>query len=140
MYKIEKKFTVPIGHRLKKHDGRCHSIHGHNFTILVGLEAHELNDNDMIIDFSDLKRLVNSVLDEYDHTLLVNKEDESWVKPLVDKLGIRFKVFDDFDHDPTAEKLSEKLYYDIQDVLTPMNICVDYVTVYENENSKATYS
>jgi len=48
MYKVEKKFTLPIGHRLSKHQGRCFSLHGHNFTVLVGVKAELLNENDMV--------------------------------------------------------------------------------------------
>ena len=51
MYKIEKRFTLPIGHRLSKHKGRCFSIHGHNFDVLVGIKSPTLNDNDMILDY-----------------------------------------------------------------------------------------
>ena len=93
MYRIEKRFTVPIGHRLSKHPGRCASIHGHNFVIYVGLKTFQLNENDMIIDFSDLKEFVNTLLDDYDHTLLVNKTDTDWLTPLAQKLGLRASVF-----------------------------------------------
>ena len=140
MYRIEKRFTVPIGHRLSKHKGRCSSIHGHNFTILVGIKSKKLNENDMIIDFSDLKGIVNALLDDYDHKLLVNKKDAEWMEPLAKGLDLRASIFDHEDHDPTAERLSEQLYMKLTDLFKPVNLKLDYVTVYENENSKATYS
>lgn len=140
MYRIEKRFTVPIGHRLSKHKGRCSSIHGHNFTILVGIKAKKLNENDMIIDFSDLKGIVNALLDDYDHMMLVNKVDLEWMKPLADGLSLRARIFDNEDHDPTAERLSEQLYMKLTELFKPLNIKLEYVKVYENENSKATYS
>lgn len=140
MYRIEKRFTVPIGHRLSKHQGRCSSIHGHNFTILVGIKAERLNDNDMIIDFSNLKELANDVLDDYDHKLLVNKKDAEWMAPLAKELDLRASIFDHEGHDPTAERLSEQLYIKLNDLFKVVNIKLEYVTVYENENSKATFS
>jgi 6-pyruvoyltetrahydropterin/6-carboxytetrahydropterin synthase len=142
MFRIEKRFTVPIGHRLSKHKGRCFSIHGHNFTVLVGLMANNLNVNDMIIDFSDLKSIVNEILDSYDHTLLVNKRDADWVIPLAQQLGTRAQIFHEEEYDPTAERLAEKLFKDLYKVFInrEANFEVEYVTVYENENSKATYS
>jgi 6-pyruvoyltetrahydropterin/6-carboxytetrahydropterin synthase len=140
MYRIEKRFTLPIGHRLSKHPDRCASIHGHNFIILVGLKAEQLNENDMIIDFSNLKQLVNLVLDDYDHALLVNEVDRGWMVEITEKLGMRGIVLDGDGSDPTAEKLSEHLFKRLDELLGKMDLTVDYITVYENENSKATYS
>jgi len=140
MFRIEKRFTIPIGHRLSKHKGRCASIHGHNFTILVGLRHFELNKNDMIIDFSALKGRVNEVIDQYDHALLVNQKDALWMTPLAKELCLRAQVFDYEDHDPTAERLSEKLFHDLTKRFEHDPFEVEYITVYENENSKATYS
>lgn len=139
MYRIEKKFTLPIGHRLSKHNGRCHSLHGHNIDIYVGLKAETLNENDMIIDFSELKRLVNTILDEYDHVLIVNNNDSEWAKKLESELHMRIKVLG---VDPTAEVLSAHFFNRLDSMFRgySADFYLDYVTVYENENSKATYS
>jgi len=138
MYKIEKRFTLPIGHRLSKHDGRCFSIHGHNFTVLVGLKSVILDENDMIIDFAELKHIVNNFLDQLDHCLMLNENDKETVEK-VKELGLRmFPV----PFDPTAERLAETIYYYVENVLRipPFeHIMMDYVMVYENENSKATF-
>lgn len=142
MYRIEKRFTIPIGHRLSKNLDKCFSVHGHNFQLLVGLRSRRLNENDMIMDFSELKSIVNKILDDYDHALLINRSDSEWASTLAEQLGIRIKVMhDQFNFDPTAERLSEQLFYVIQDQINKYDgIFVEYVTVYENENSKATYS
>lgn len=138
MYKIEKRFTLPIGHRLSKHAGRCFSIHGHNFSVLVGLKSAVLNENDMIIDFSELKHIVNNFLDQLDHCLMLNENDKETLEKVKD-LGLRmFPV----PFDPTAERLAETIYYYVENSfqIEPFeNIIVDYVTVFENENSKATF-
>lgn len=137
MYKLEKRFTLPIGHRLSKHKGRCFSIHGHNFTILVGVKADELNENDMIIDFSDLKKLVAPILDGLDHCLLLNQDDIEIAEQLKN-LGMRTMLIGS---DPTAEHIAERLYKLLRHNLSQQfpEVYMDYVTVYENENSKATY-
>lgn len=139
MYRVVKKFTLPIGHRLSKHDGRCFSIHGHNVSVLVGLKAKTLNENDMVIDFADLKHIVNNFLDKLDHCLMLNENDKETIKKIKD-LDIRtFQV----PFDPTAERLAETIYYYVEQAfeIEPFkHIIIDYVTVYENENSGATYS
>jgi len=139
MHYIEKRFTLPIGHRLSKHKGRCFSIHGHNFTVLVGVKAHELNENDMIIDFSDLKAIVSGFLDNLDHCLLLNENKDQDLVDLLKKMDMRVTAVD---FDPTAEKLSSEIYWEIERTLSRMYplVMMDYVTVFENENSKATYN
>jgi 6-pyruvoyltetrahydropterin/6-carboxytetrahydropterin synthase len=139
MHKIEKKFTFPMGHRLSKHDGRCFNIHGHNFTILVGVKCRSLDDNNMVIDFYNLKKIVEPILDFYDHSLMLNECDfEQYGKPLSD-LGMRINLVPN--GDPTAELLSKVIYEQIQKELNKDRpwVLMDYVTVFENENSKATY-
>ena len=138
MFYIEKRFTLPIGHRLSKHKGRCYSIHGHNFIVLVGVKASKLNDDDMIIDFSNLKAVVSGFLDNLDHCLLLNVKKDKDLLDLLHKMDMRVTGVD---FDPTAEKLSFEIYSNIKKTLEKMykGVIMDYVTVYENENSKATY-
>ena len=137
MYRVERRFTLPIGHRLSLHKGRCSSIHGHNFTVLVGVMSEKLNENYMVIDFADLKAVVDGLLDQLDHCLMINETDYKIGQELR-KMGMRVM---NVDYDPTAEKLSEDLYKQIKRTLEKMypDVKMEYVTVYENENSKATY-
>ena len=138
MYRIEKRFTFPMGHRLSKHRGRCFSLHGHNFVVLIGVMSEKLNDDDMLIDFANLKSLVGGFLDGLDHCLLLNESDSKLAKQL-EEAGMRVLTVD---HDPTAEKLSEEIFTSIDMALQKMHpeVKLEYVTVFENENSKATYS
>lgn len=138
MFYIEKRFTLPIGHRLSKHEGRCYSIHGHNFTVLVGVKSRKLNKNDMVIDFSELKSVVNGFLDNLDHCLLLNENKDSDLIETLKNSGMRVTGVD---FDPTAERFSYEIYVHLQKTLQKMypEISMDYVTVFENENSKATY-
>ena len=137
MYEVEKRLTLPIGHRLSKHAGRCVNFHGHNLSILLGIKSKNLNYNDMVIDFSDLKDEAMKILDEWDHCLLINKED-----PILDTDFINGYRVIPFDFDPTAERLCELLYTVLKPRLKNrfgQYIELEYVTIYENENSKATY-
>ena len=136
MYEIEKRFTLPMGHRLSKHEGRCANWHGHNITVLIGVESNKLNNNDMVIDFSDLKKEAMKVLDEWDHCLLVNESDVI-LESNIDQNDFRIIAFQ---FDPTAEKLSEVLYRTLKPrLMQTFSVDIAYVTIYENENSKATY-
>jgi len=133
-YRVERRFTFPMGHRLSKHLGACSNVHGHNVTLLVGVKTILLNDNDMVIDFHDLKEIVNGLVGEWDHSLILNEVDRS---PTINNKLFKKVFFYDFD--PTAEKLSEYLYHEI-DKLLPIGVKMDYIKFYENENSMATFS
>jgi 6-pyruvoyltetrahydropterin/6-carboxytetrahydropterin synthase len=140
MYFITKKFKVPIGHRLSKHLGLCNNLHGHNLIICVELMGDKLNDNDMIIDFSDLKKIVNTFLDDFDHSCLLNSNDITELTHCVSN-NRKYLSFDNVD--PTAEILSKYLNLKIDNFLHREygedDFCCFSVTVWENEDSSAKY-
>lgn len=135
IYEVERRFELPIGHRLNKNKGLCKSIHGHNIFIYVKVGRDILNENDMVIDFSDLKRIVQLCLVTWDHALFLNKLDEGKINK---ELILRVQYMDS---DPTAEKLCEILYNEIKQLLPSIDKEVKLleVRIFENENSQAIY-
>jgi 6-pyruvoyltetrahydropterin/6-carboxytetrahydropterin synthase len=135
MYIVTKKFRVPVGHRLSKHLGKCQYIHGHNLTIEVSVASDGLNENDMVIDFASLKRIVNTHLVKFDHALLLDENDFINNGEMVCK-----KIT--FPCDPTAEVIAKYLFDKlIKDVGSyPTMPFVWKVAVWENEDSKAEYT
>jgi 6-pyruvoyl-tetrahydropterin synthase len=93
------------------------------------------------MDFSDLKMIVEGYLDTLDHCLLLNECDPigEMVSSVKEFLRVKKVPFD-----PTAERLAEEIFKFTEGGLKQLynddNVIVDYVTVYENENSKATYT
>ena len=90
-------------HRLLYHTGKCKNLHGHRYSVHVRLSG-PLNDEDMVLDFSEFKRKVNACLSAFDHTVLLNKAD-----PLVDLLLDADVSVSVVDGDPTAELLAETI-------------------------------
>ncbi|WP_035842168.1 6-pyruvoyl trahydropterin synthase family protein [Crocinitomix catalasitica] len=76
--RVTKIFELETAHALWGYDGKCANIHGHSYKLTVSIAGEVLNDNSavkngMIIDFSDLKKIVKSaVVEDFDHALLVN--------------------------------------------------------------------
>lgn len=148
MYSVRKIFRIPIGHRLMKHEGLCKNIHGHNLKIEVQLSCDRLNENDMIIDFKDLKSIVNNILEKFDHCTIFNRRDEENIK-FFQKQGYKFGYVFLGDVDPTAEIISRSLFTLIKDTIlekTFVNkhghsllVDVDFVRVWENDDSMAEY-
>lgn len=138
MYYLKRHFTFAGGHRLSKHDGKCFSLHGHNYDVWVTVKSSVLDKNDMVMDFAELKRYVNPMIDEFDHCLVVNQCDADFVEPFK-KRGMRVMVIGDFD--PTAEKMAEEIYKELKSTFTRIynNIEVDQVEVFENTESSAIY-
>jgi len=77
--KIAKEFNWEMGHRLPAHFGKCKNIHGHSYKMMVELEG-DLNDNGMVIDYYDLKKIVRPIIENLDHAFMVYKNDEPVIK------------------------------------------------------------
>ncbi len=132
MYTVTKTFRYPCGHRLFKNESLCKNLHGHNLKILVTVSSDRLNEKDMVIDFSDLKNVVNDLLKDWDHCLFLNEND-----PMVIKEDIKVITVPE-GKDPTAEVLSEMLYKKISEKLNSEHHLL-YVAIWENEDSVASY-
>jgi len=143
MWTLEKEFNIAIGHRLMKNLNLCQNIHGHGFRILIGIKAEKLNKDDMVIDFSDVKKMITPLLDEWDHATILNENDE---KVLWDLESHSFKIVR-VKGDPTSENLCKILYEKINERFEEIkiqnnfyiNFELDYVTIYETPTSKMTY-
>lgn len=79
--KIAKEFRWEMGHRLPEHFGLCKNIHGHSYKMIVEFEG-ELDKNQMVIDFYDVEKTINPVIEKLDHSFMVNVND----KPVIEFL------------------------------------------------------
>jgi 6-pyruvoyltetrahydropterin/6-carboxytetrahydropterin synthase len=138
MYKVCKTFKVPIGHRLSKHKGLCKNIHGHNLKIEIELTTSDLDKNDMVIDFHELKSIANDILDKYDHTTIFNIKDKNNAA-FFQTAGYRTAYISPLDVDPTAEVFSRFIYDKLVERFNLDNIYVGFVRVWENDDSYAEY-
>jgi 6-pyruvoyltetrahydropterin/6-carboxytetrahydropterin synthase len=71
-----------MAHALSNHKGPCHHIHGHSYKLQVTVSGkpvtHELaSDYGMVMDFQELKRIVNDhVIAQFDHVLVLHDSDK----------------------------------------------------------------
>jgi len=79
--KIAKEFDWEMGHRLPFHKGKCKNLHGHSYKMTVELEG-ELDENGMVLDFYDLKKVVAPVVETLDHAFMVNGNDSELIEAL----------------------------------------------------------
>lgn len=77
--RITKQFSFETGHALYGYDGKCKNVHGHSYKLLVTVIGQPISDTSnvkfgMVIDFSDLKKIVKEeIVDNFDHATVFNK-------------------------------------------------------------------
>ena len=76
--RITKEFNFETGHALHGYDGLCKNVHGHSYKLSVTIKGQPINDpshvkNGMVIDFSDLKKIVREeIVYPFDHATVLN--------------------------------------------------------------------
>ena len=86
----------------------------------------------MVVDFSDIKRLVKEWIDrELDHRMILRHDD-----PLVKALQALGEPVYVLDSNPTVERIARLVF----DVSREHGLPVDRVTVWETPSSWATYA
>ena len=77
--RITKQFSFETGHALYGYDGKCKNVHGHSYRLDVTVIGQPISDTTnvkygMVIDFSDLKKIVKEdIVDVFDHATVFNK-------------------------------------------------------------------
>jgi 6-pyruvoyltetrahydropterin/6-carboxytetrahydropterin synthase len=77
--RITKQFSFETGHALYGYDGKCRNVHGHSYKLSVTVIGTPIGDSShvkfgMVIDFSDLKKIVKEeIVDVFDHATVFNK-------------------------------------------------------------------
>ena len=80
---ITKEFTFDSAHQLNWHQGKCKNLHGHTYKLRVTVKG-EIKQNGIIIDFGELKKIVNeSVIEQLDHKFLNDIIDNPTAENLI---------------------------------------------------------
>ena len=139
MFTIRKQWVIEMAHRLTMAYTKACSdcIHGHSYTIEVFLQAQELDDTGMVIDFGALGEL-KAVVMNLDHCLMLQTLPENQHE-LISNRKIMWTTFN-----PTAENMAKELF-DVMSSL-PLMIKLDKrvtllkVRVHETASGYAEYS
>jgi 6-pyruvoyltetrahydropterin/6-carboxytetrahydropterin synthase len=106
--RITREFTFEMAHVLQNYDGPCRNVHGHSYRLFVTITGIPVNDtsnpkNGMVVDFSELKRIVMSkIVDIFDHAVVVSNDYDP------DKMQMMKHTFGNTvvtDYQPTCENL-----------------------------------
>lgn len=120
MYELHVESEFAAAHYLRGYAGQCERLHGHNWRVQVVLQAAQLNDLGMALDFKDAKALLARVIATFDHQNLNDL-------PLFQK------------DNPTTENVSRTIYHELSKIV-PQGVSVTSVTTWESERCGATYT
>ena len=124
MYRLQVKTHFDAAHFLRDYEGKCRRMHGHRWDVEVCLQGGKLDEKNMLVDFKDVKALLNELLDSHcDHYCLNDSLHEA---------------------NPTAEYLAKWLFEELEAHLWPS--CVDHsievvrVCIWESPDCCVKYS
>jgi 6-pyruvoyltetrahydropterin/6-carboxytetrahydropterin synthase len=130
--KVAKEYKWEMGHRLQFHDGKCKNLHGHSYKAIFEFEG-DADENGMVIDFYNVDKIVNPIIDELDHSFICHRSDTE-LSDLLSKLKSKI-VF--IDYPSTAENISMYLCDKVANSNLPKNINTITVRVSETIDSFA---
>lgn len=132
MYSVTKRIEFCYGHRLLDYDGICKHPHGHNAVAEIEVRTGGLDNREMVVDFSDIKRVVKGWIDrELDHKMILRHDD-----PLVAPLQALNEPIYLIDSNPTVERIARLIF----DQTRELGIPVVRVQVWETPSSFTSYS
>jgi 6-pyruvoyltetrahydropterin/6-carboxytetrahydropterin synthase len=131
-FRIVKQIHFCYGHRLLDYNGKCAHPHGHNGLLEIELVGTKLDALGMVLDFGEIKRVVEGFVDEHlDHRMLLRRDD-----PLVAALrGAGEEPFL-MDENPTAENIARLIYHAARE----RNLPVAAIRLWETHDAFAEYS
>jgi 6-pyruvoyltetrahydropterin/6-carboxytetrahydropterin synthase len=120
MFEVSVEQTFAAGHALRNYKGKCENVHGHNYRVLVTLAGPQLDSIGLLVDFVEVKKLINSVVDRLDHQFLND------LAP--------FDVIN-----PSAENMAKYFFDEISAGLGAGPVRVNEVKLWETDTASATY-
>lgn len=134
MLSITKIFRFEAAHAITGYDGPCSNIHGHSYELHVTVSSPGLDEKYMVVDYKDLKTVVNqAVIKRLDHALMLkgNEQNERLTN------GMDTKI-----HWMTGEPTSEYLLQWMAKEISPMlgkNVQLKRLRLYETATCYAEW-
>ena len=140
--RVTKQFDFETGHALYGYDGKCKNVNGHSYKLSVTVIGIPINDTSnvkygMVIDFSDLKKIVLSeIVDKFDHATVFNRNTPHI--ELANELEKRGHHIILVDYQPTSEMMLIDFAQKIKNRL-PENIKLHSLKLRETGTSNAEW-
>ena len=120
MFEVSVEETFAAGHALRDYRGKCENVHGHNYRVQIVIEGPELDATGLLVDFADVKQLMDAVIARLDHQFI------NEIAPF-DKLN------------PSAENMAKYFHDEVSAGLGEAGPRIGAVKVWETDETSATY-
>lgn len=120
MYELRIISHLAAAHQLRDFQGQCENLHGHNWKIEVFVTGKEVEENGILIDFKEVKKATEKVIQELDHRFLNELE--------------HFKNVN-----PSSENIARFIFDSLTQQLTDDHLTVSKVTAWESDSAGASY-
>ena len=123
--------------RQPKAKSHCKYIHGYNLYAKFYFESTELDKNNWVVDFGSLKRLKNALQDDFDHKLVLSKDDPfiEDFKALHKKGAVDLRIFDEI----SIEMFAKYCFNMANKMLEKSKAKCIMVEVFEHEKNSGIY-
>lgn len=108
-------------HTLRDYPGDCSRMHGHNWKVELEVEASQLDETGMGIDFRTMKDVAKEVGNRLDHRYLNDLEPFTTINP-------------------TAENIAAYMHREIASQLNSEHVKVKAITLWETDRACVRYS
>ena len=140
--RLTKEFSFESAHALDGYDGLCREIHGHSYRLFVTIKGEPICEEGnpkmgMVMDFGDLKRIVNGeIVDRLDHSFVLRDSEQN--VELKATLGAKFNKVVLVDYQPTCENMLADFAARLQKAL-PSHVELHSLRLHETATSYAEW-
>jgi 6-pyruvoyltetrahydropterin/6-carboxytetrahydropterin synthase len=120
MFELKVTTDFAAAHQLKMVADKCENLHGHNWKVEAHVAGQRLNDAGVLVDFGALKACLKNIMAELDHKFL--NELDCFISG-----------------NPSSENIAVYIADSLAALLAVENVRVSRVSVWESDNSCATY-
>ena len=120
MYTLTTMVEFSSAHTLVGHSGPCKKMHGHNWRVELEITGEKLDKIGMVVDFKEIRKATNLVVDELDHEFLNNLEPFS-------------------EDNPTAENIARYIFTKLSEEFSNKNVKVNSIKLWETDKSAVSY-
>jgi 6-pyruvoyltetrahydropterin/6-carboxytetrahydropterin synthase len=84
---VIKEQDFSAAHFLREYQGQCEQLHGHNYRVQVSVSCDELDAEGLVMDFAELKAVMQAVIGRFDHQLLNEIAPFDQLNPTLENLA-----------------------------------------------------
>lgn len=133
---IIKEYHFFAAHRNENLIDKCYNLHGHTYTIKVGLAFEEKDFNvvsGVFLNFNEIDKVMEPLIKEFDHATIVSEKDSQLVKCVEQFKDIFGKVVM-MPQATSVENLAKVISIRIQQ--TNLKKCLSWISIKETTTSE----